>query len=128
MGFFDYIFGRKNKNKKTDYVKKEVKSKRKTNKSSKCKGMVYLVQPPELVRTHRYKVGCSKRENLTRLNSYGKKGTRVIKVESCDDPHKLEKVILDVFCEHFKLIDGTREYFIGDENLMKKKFAEVVRS
>ena len=36
------------------------------------KGTIYLIQPPELIGTNRYKFGMSNKNNLDRIKSYGK--------------------------------------------------------
>jgi len=86
-------------------------------------GYVYLIQPCELLGTKRYKIGCSKQENLSRLNSY-KKGSRYISIYSCDNPLLIEKEIKNIFNNKYKLIAGT-EYYEGDEIEMKKDFLEI---
>jgi hypothetical protein len=53
------------------------------------RGMIYLVQPAELLETDRYKIGCSSKNNLDRIKSY-KKGTRYIHISECNEPYKLE--------------------------------------
>jgi len=44
---------------------------------SEFTGMVYLIQPEELLLTNRYKIGCSNKKGLSRLLSY-KKNARYI--------------------------------------------------
>lgn len=36
-------------------------------------GIIYLIQPAELVGTNRYKIGCSKKDDLSRLTTGYKK-------------------------------------------------------
>lgn len=91
---------------------------------SNNKGIVYLIQPAELVGTNRYKVGCSDSPTLQHVNSY-KKGSRFIHICECSDAFNLEKKIIDAFSSKFILIAG-KEYFEGDENLMYDTFLEVV--
>mgnify|MGYP006090550431 CR=1 FL=1 len=44
----------------------------------KMEGIIYLIQPAELVGTNRYKIGCSKKPNLDRVKKGYKKGTRYL--------------------------------------------------
>ena len=87
-------------------------------------GIVYLVQPCELIGTNRYKLGCSEEPDLNRIKGY-KKGTRYISIMECTDPFKLEKELKIHFNKDFKLIAG-REFFEGDVNAMRCKFNEIV--
>jgi len=84
------------------------------------KGIVYFVQPVELKGTNRYKIGCSKNPNLDRVRSY-RKGTRYILICECINPLIVEKKLIKLFNENFKCIGG-REFFAGDETIMKEKF------
>lgn len=70
---------------------------------------VYLIQPTELINTHRYKVGMSNLTNLSRMKSY-KSGTKYLCICECFDPYKLEQIILQEFRKRFTLIAGN-EYF-----------------
>ena len=65
------------------------------------KGIIYLIQPSELVGTNRYKIGCSKDASLNRcINGY-KKGTRYITIMECINPLLLEKNIKNEFNKLF---------------------------
>lgn len=88
-------------------------------------GIIYFIQPCELVGTNRYKIGCSNDTNLGRFRSGYKKGTRFLCIMECNNPFVLEKAIKQHFCKKFKLIGG-REYFEGDINLMRMDFIEIV--
>ena len=90
------------------------------------KGIIYLIQPAELVKTNRYKIGCSKSPNLDRCKNGYKKGSRYIIIMECNNPHILEKNIKDNFNKLFKLIAGN-EYFEGDENIMKETFLHLCK-
>ena len=85
------------------------------------KGIIYLVQPTELIGSQRYKIGCSKNTELERVKKGYKKGTRYIYIIECYDPFTLEKNIKKIFNEKFKLIAGY-EYFEGDETKIKEEF------
>jgi len=89
------------------------------------KGIIYLIQPAELVGTKRYKIGCSSKNNLERCRNGYKKGTRFMDIRECDDPFSLEKEVKIRFNSKFSLIAG-REYFEGNEIDIKKEFNDIV--
>ncbi len=89
------------------------------------KGIIYFVQPCELVGTNRYKIGCSNNTDLDRCRKGYKKGTRFLCIMECNEPFAVEKNIKKLFGEKFKLIAG-REYFEGDENMMRDNFIKIV--
>jgi hypothetical protein len=88
------------------------------------KGIIYLVQPTELIGTKRYKIGCSKNTELDRVKNGYKKGSRHIIIMETQNPLVLEKKIKKIFNEKFKLIAGC-EYFEGDEENMKEYFLKI---
>lgn len=88
------------------------------------KGIIYLIQPAELIGTHRYKIGCSENTELDRVKKGYKKGTRYIIIMECNNPFVLEKKIKNIFNEKFKLIAGY-EYFEGEEEIMKEYFLKL---
>lgn len=55
-------------------------------------GIVYLIQPGELVGTDRYKIGMSEKKDLSRISKY-KKNTRILHLATCINPSKLESAI-----------------------------------
>jgi len=85
-------------------------------------GIIYLIQPSELVGTNRYKIGMSKNPNLDRCKSY-KKGSRYLFIMECTEPSVLELNMKQEFKKIFSLIAGT-EYFEGNEKLLFNKFIE----
>ena len=87
-------------------------------------GLLYLVQPAELVGTNRYKIGCSSKSNLSRVRNGYRKGTRYLLITECENPFEVEKTIKDEFCKEFNLIAGT-EYFEGDEIKIRKLFYKL---
>lgn len=89
-------------------------------------GIVYLIQPAELVGTNRVKIGCSKKNDLSRILSY-KKGTNFVCICSTEKPLLIEKVIIAVFTTHFEKIAGN-EYFMGDLIEMRKMFLQQVQA
>lgn len=87
-------------------------------------GIVYFIQPSELVGTNRYKIGCSKQNNLNRCRSY-RKGSRYICIQECQNPLTAESKIKQFFSRYHTLIAG-REYFEGDETDMLYDFMRIV--
>jgi hypothetical protein len=90
-------------------------------------GIVYLVQPAELVGTNRFKIGCSSKSNLNRVHKGYKQGTRYLFVCDCEDPFDVEQIMKVVFKEKFILIAGS-EYFEGYENEICTCFVNVIQS
>jgi uncharacterized C2H2 Zn-finger protein len=90
-------------------------------------GIIYMVQPAELVGTSRYKIGCSEKKTLDRCRNGYKKGTRYIVIMECVEPFKIERKIKETFNKKFKLVAG-KEYFEGDENEMKKEFLIITEN
>ena len=88
-------------------------------------GIIYLIQPAELVSTNRYKIGCSSSPDLKRCNNGYKKGTRYICIMECNYPFQLESKIKCEFNKIFKLIAG-KEFFEGDEKIMIEHFITIV--
>lgn len=86
-------------------------------------GILYFIQPAELVGTTRFKVGCSIKNDLSRVKSY-KAGTRMIMILQCEDPFLLEQKVLVEFKNQFHKIAGN-EYFEGDESIMRKVFYDT---
>lgn len=90
------------------------------------KGIIYLIQPCELVGTNRYKIGCSKQNNLDRCKKGYKNGSRYICIMECVNALLLEKNIKDFFYDNFKLIGGN-EYFEGSEDDILDEFLKKVK-
>jgi len=88
------------------------------------KGIVYFIQPVELIGTGRYKIGHSSKTTLERCNTGYKKGSRYINIQECFEPFKLETKLKLEFKNKFTLIGGT-EYFAGNEQQMKKLFNDT---
>lgn len=88
-------------------------------------GVVYLIQPVELVGTMRYKVGMSSLDNLTRMKAY-KNGTRHLIICECDNTFFVERKLIKAFNKEYKLIGG-KEYFEVDCELkMINLFISIV--
>ena len=54
------------------------------------RGIIYLIQPSELVGTNRYKIGMSNNPDLERCKNGYKKGSRYLSIMECNDPLILE--------------------------------------
>lgn len=89
------------------------------------KGMIYLIQPVELVGTKRYKVGLSNEPTLDRCRKGYKNGSRYLLIMECDDSLRLENTIKREFKKKYKLIAGS-EYFEGNEREMLRDFVKMV--
>ena len=90
-------------------------------------GVIYLIQPAELLNTCRYKIGCSKNSNLDRCKNGYKSGSRYICIMECHNPLFLENNIKKCFSKHFKLIAGN-EYFEGnEENILNLFINEIIK-
>jgi len=87
-------------------------------------GIIYLIQPCELIGTNRYKIGCSEKLGIDRCTQGYKKGSRVICIIKCVKPFDNEKKIKQIFNNKFKLIAGN-EYFEGDEDQMLIEFIKI---
>ena len=87
-------------------------------------GIIYLIQPEELLHTNRYKIGCSAKNDLSRISSY-KKNSRYLYIAECINPYTLESNIKSVFNNKYILIAG-KEYFEGDEKDIINDFVKIV--
>jgi len=87
-------------------------------------GIVYLIQPEELLQTNRYKIGCSAKNDLSRVCSY-KKNSRYLYIAECINPYTLESNIKSAFNNKYTLIAG-KEYFEGDEKNIVNDFVKIV--
>jgi hypothetical protein len=88
-------------------------------------GILYLVQPAELIGTQRFKIGCSQQHKLYRLTNGYKIGTKYLCIMESPHVRKIEHEIKSIFNHKFILIAGT-EYFEGDQSLMLKTFIEHI--
>ena len=88
-------------------------------------GMIYLVQPCELLGTKRFKIGMSGKNTLDRINKGYRKGTRYLNIQEVEDPRGLENRIKKIFDRKFTLIAG-REYYEGNEYSVRTTFANLV--
>lgn len=87
-------------------------------------GLIYLIQPGDLIGTQRYKIGMSHTPALTRTKKYGIKESRFLCDMTCKEPLVLERKIIKIFKQKFKLLSG-REFFEGDENQILNTFVSI---
>lgn len=88
-------------------------------------GIIYLIQPAELVGTNRYKIGMSNCPDLDRCKNGYLKGSRYICIMECNSPLEIEKNIKDEFSKKFKLIAG-KEYYEGNEQDILFSFVNII--
>jgi hypothetical protein len=88
-------------------------------------GLVYMLQPCELLGTNRYKIGASRTSSISRCQDGYKKGSRILFMIECIDPYMIEKILIKEFNNKFELIAGN-EYFSGNEIAMKRCFRQFV--
>ena len=89
------------------------------------KGLLYLIQPAELVGTHRYKIGYSKNNDITKFRKDYKKGSRFLDIYEYDHSPLLVREIRNNFNNKFKLVAG-RTYYEGNETDIKKNFNAII--
>ena len=87
-------------------------------------GSVYLVQPDTLIGINRYKIGLTKQNDFSSLQSYGK-NRRVLCIRGCNNSDFILNKIKESFKQIFKLI-ARNEYFEGDEISMIDTFNKIV--
>jgi hypothetical protein len=91
------------------------------------KGLLYLIQPAELVGTSRYKVGYSRTNDLNKFRKDYKKGSRFLDIYEYDHSPLLVREIRNNFNNKFKLVAG-RTYYEGNENDIKKNFNAIINN
>ena len=87
-------------------------------------GIIYLIQPKELIGTNRYKIGCSKKDDNSRLKNGYKKGSDIIQIFETNIPNKIENIIINVFKIKFNIIAGN-EYFEGNRDDIINTFINI---
>ncbi len=87
-------------------------------------GILYFVQPQELISTNRYKIGRSSKNDLSRLRSYHK-GARNLAVFDCLNENIVESILIQEFKKKYKIISGNEYFEIKDENEALKLFIEI---
>lgn len=89
---------------------------------------VYIVQTSESIKLKEnvYKVGRTKQKGTKRMNGYPK-GSELLLQEKVDNDVKMEKAILSVFNNKYKLReDYGKEYFEGDYADMRQTFRTII--
>ena len=87
-------------------------------------GIVYMLQPPSLIGTDRYKIGCSANGgNVKRCLSYGVK-SNVICICAVVNPFDVERQLKVAFNTNCERIAGL-EYFRGESQTLQKLFMTV---
>jgi len=89
------------------------------------KGLLYLIQPAELVGTQRYKIGYSKNNDITKFRKDYKKGSRFLDIYEYERAPLLVSEIRNNFNNKFKLVAG-RTYYEGNETDIKKNFNAII--
>jgi hypothetical protein len=82
---------------------------------------IYLLQEREFVNSKEsiYKIGKTKRENLTRFHQYPKNSLLLLQLQCLDNCDNIEKKIIESFKSKYKQrTDIGREYFEGNYQLM----------
>lgn len=87
-------------------------------------GLLYFIQPAELVGTTRYKIGRSSKNDLSRLRAY-RMGTRMIMIVECENDVQIEEKLIAAFNSAFPRVAG-KEWFEGNEKDMRTLFYEIV--
>jgi len=96
----------------------------KTKMTSSNMGLLYFIQPAELVGTTRYKIGRSSKNDLSRLRAY-RVGTRMILILECDNDVEIEERLIAAFNSLFPRVAG-KEWFEGNEKEMRTLFYDIV--
>ena len=91
------------------------------------KGLLYLIQPAELVGTRRYKIGYSKNNDITKFRKDYKKGSRFLDIYEYERSPLLIREIRNDFNNKFKLVAG-RTYYEGNENDIQKNFNTIINT
>lgn len=107
--------------------KNENENENENDNENKNNGIIYLIQPTELIGTDRFKIGFSGMPTLKRCITGYKTGSRYLCIMECIDPAKIEQILIKKFCLNFKLVAGN-EYFEGDEIKIVKMFIDNVIS
>ena len=82
-------------------------------------GIIYLIQPAELIGTNRYKIGCSTHSTFERVNKGYRTGSRPLCIFACDTPFIIENKIKDDFSVEF--IYSSVNGVIMEINFINKK-------
>lgn len=87
---------------------------------------IYLLQDKQYYGSNVFKIGMTRRKNLTRFNEY-EKGSQLLLQKCCEDCVAMEKIIIGIFKNMFKLVRG-REWFEGDYKYMMSIIETVIQN
>jgi hypothetical protein len=88
-------------------------------------GLIYLIQPTELIGTGRYKIGYSRFPSIKRLKSGYAVDTIIYLAAACPNAKDVETVLLRKFRLEFERV-GQGEYFKGDVYKMRSMVWEEI--
>ena len=80
------------------------------------KGTIYLIQPPDLLDTHQYKIGCLRNNDIKKLE-----GSRIICMIECDNQYKVKYYIKEDLTKKFN-----GDIITGDITIIRYEFLELV--
>jgi len=80
------------------------------------KGIIYLIQPPELIDTNQYKIGCLRNHDIKKLE-----GSRIICMIECDNQYKVKYYIKEDMTNKFN-----GDIITGDITIIRYDFLELV--
>ncbi len=80
------------------------------------KGVIYLIQPKELIGTRTYKIECSQNNNIVMF-----KGSRIVCMIECDNQYDVQHHIKSDMEKQF---DG--DFITGDITIIKNDFIKLV--
>jgi len=80
------------------------------------KGIIYLIQPPDLLDTNQYKIGCLRNHDIHILE-----GSRIICMIECDNQYKVKYYIKEDLTNKFN-----GDIITGDITIIRYDFLELV--
>jgi hypothetical protein len=89
-------------------------------------GIIYLIQPVELVGVNRYKIGMSKSPTLDRVRNGYRKGTRYLCIMEVEKPLECENMLKLIFNKFFKLVAGSETFECESESRILNTFLNYV--
>ena len=86
-------------------------------------GIIYLLQPKELIESHGYKIGYTHSDDFRRFNGYNS-GAKLIYAIRCENVRELETKLKQILPTKFKLLSG-REYFRCLNDSLSEMFFDI---